>query len=449
MNKYKKSLFIFRRDLRLEDNTGLILALQKSEKVIPCFIYDTTLAKKFSKSSFRWNFLNQSLIDLDLELRKNKTALQVFQGIPSGIVQKIIFNEEVDAIFVNADFSNYSKKRDKEISEICKKNNVDFNSHLDFVLHNPNEIKTNDGKPYTIYSHFFKKARQSPVRKIIKNSKNNYKMNTVSDKIIQKVEIENYLIPGGRKNGLKILYNLEKFKNYDKDRNYPGSDSTTKLSAHNKFGTISIREVFHAIQDQLGFDHTLMREIYWREFFNYILFHFPESNRRSFKTRFRKIPWSRSQIKFNAWCNGKTGFPIVDAGMKELNNTGFLHNRVRMIVASFLTKDLHIHWKWGERFFSKKLIDYDPAVNAGNWQWTASTGCDAVPYFRIFNPWLQQEKFDANCIYIKKWIPELAGISPKIIHNLWKSFPKDLKYTKPILNHKVESQKAKEIFKLQ
>ncbi len=190
-----------------------------------------------------------------------------------------------------------------------------------------------------------------------------------------------------------------------------------------------------------------MGEIYWREFFNYISFHFPWSTKQSFKEKYRNISWSKDEDKFHAWCNGKTGFPIVDAGMRELNQTGFMHNRIRMITASFLTKDLRIDWKLGERHFAQTLVDYDPAVNSGNWQWAASTGCDAVPYFRIFNPWLQQEKFDKDCLYIKKWVPELELLEPQVIHNLWKDFPQNLNYYKPIVNHKLESQKTKDFFK--
>ncbi len=192
-----------------------------------------------------------------------------------------------------------------------------------------------------------------------------------------------------------------------------------------------------------------MGEIYWREFFNYILFHFPHVEKKSFKQKFQNIPWENSDKLFKKWKEGETGFPIVDAGMKQLNITGFMHNRVRMIVASFLTKDLHIDWRWGERYFAKKLIDYDTAVNSGNWQWAASTGCDAVPYFRIFNPWRQQERFDVDCKYIKKWIPKLDKIEPKVIHNLWNNFPNNIEYPKPIVDHKIEAERAKIIFKSQ
>ena len=446
---YKKSLFVFRRDLRLEDNIGLIESLQNSTEVIPCFIYDENLIKNFKDSKFRWNFLNESLTDLDMELKKKGTRLQVLEGKPDKAIEKVIKKHKVEAVFVNTDFTNYSQKRDEKIYQTCKKNEVPFHSTLDFLLHNPNEIKTNEGSPYTIYSFFYKKANQTIIRKISKNIKKNYSKEIISDSKIKNSKVKNNEIVGGRKEALKIVRNLDNFRDYDKIRDFPGLNQTTMLSAHNKFGTISIREIHNQIKEILGSDHTIMGEIYWREFFSYILFHFPHAQKTSFRQKFQKIPWSKSKESFRKWSEGKTGFPIVDAGMRQLNKTGFMHNRVRMIVASFLTKDLHIDWRLGERYFAEKLIDYDPAVNSGNWQWAASTGCDSVPYFRIFNPWRQQERFDSNCDYIKKWIPELEEIDPKNIHNFWKEFPKNIEYTKPMLVHKIEAEKTKLIFKSQ
>ena len=446
---YKKTLFVFRRDLRLEDNIGLIESLQNSKEVIPCFIYDENIIKKLKDSEFRWSFLNESLVELDKELKKKGTSLQILEGKPEKILDKIIKKHGLDAVFLNTDFTNYSQCRDEKIFQVCKKNKIAFHSTLDFLLHNPNEIKTNEGSPYTIYSFFYKKARQFPIKKIIKNNQKNYSKEIISDDQIKKSEIKNNEIIGGRKEALKILKNLYKFRDYDKVRDFPGLNQTTMLSAHNKFGTVSVREVHKEIKEVLGSDHTIMGEIYWREFFSHILFHFPYAQKTTFRKKFQKIPWSKSKESFKKWCEGETGFPIVDAGMRQLNQTGFMHNRVRMVVASFLTKDLHMDWRLGEKYFEEKLIDHDPAVNSGNWQWAASTGCDSVPYFRIFNPWRQQERFDLNCDYIKKWVPELEKIEPKIIHKLWEKFPKDLEYPKPMLTHKIEAEKTKLIFKSQ
>ena len=446
---YEKSIFLFHRDLRIEDNIGLIDALNNSKEVIPCFIYDSNLIKKLKEAKFRWNFLNESLLDLDENFKKKGIRLQIVEGITEKSLEKIVKKHKIESIFSNTDFSNYSQKRDEKIYQMCKKNKITFHSSLDFLLHNPHDIKTNENSPYTIYSFFYKKAKIFPTRNVTKNTKKNYSNEIISNSSIIKPKITDLEIKGGRKEALKILKNLESFTDYDKVRDFPGLNQTTLLSAHNKFGTISIRETYAQIKEVLGINHTIMGEIYWREFFNYILFHFPYVEKKSFKQKFQDIPWKNSEESLKKWKEGQTGFPIVDAGMRQLNLTGFMHNRVRMIVASFLTKDLHIDWRLGERYFAEKLIDYDTAVNSGNWQWAASTGCDAVPYFRIFNPWRQQERFDLNCNYIKKWIPELEKMEPKDIHNLWKNFPLNLKYPKPMVVHKNEAEITKEIFKSQ
>ncbi|MEZ5334801.1 MAG: deoxyribodipyrimidine photo-lyase [Methanolobus sp.] len=238
------------------------------------------------------------------------------------------------------------------------------------------------------------------------------------------------------------------FANYDNERDYPSIKGTTGLSAHNKLGTISIREFYHYVRNELDEGHTLINELHWRDFFTHLAVAYPYVFNHAFKKKFDELSWLNDKELFDAWCNGKTGFPIVDAGMRELNTTGYMHNRVRMIVASFLVKDLHIEWKWGERYFASKLVDYDPCVNNGNWQWAASTGADSQPYFRIFNPWTQQKKFDPDCIYIKEWIPEFADISSKAIHSLEKSqqLP-GVEYPQALINHKEEREKTLLMFK--
>jgi len=434
----------------LDDNTGLINALKNSEKVIPCFIIDHQIMNYVKEHSHRKEFLNQSLIDLDRQLSKIESRLKIFQGNTISVVQKIISDQKIKGVFLNGDYTRFSQIREMEIEKLCNKNKVDFNRYADYLLHMPDEVQTRDGKPYTIYSHFVKAARTIPVRKVIKNNHRNFYNEKIRDtgtiEILKKEAKNNF---GGRSNGCKILKNIQSFKDYQKTRNFPFLDKTTKLSPHIRFGTVSIRETYHAIKENLGEDHVLIDELYWREFFTYILHYFPKSQFKTFKKKFEKIHWSKNKQDYHLWCEGKTGFPIIDAGMRQLNQTGFMHNRIRMIVASFLTKDLHIDWRKGERYFAEKLVDYDPAVNVGNWQWAASTGCDAVPYFRIFNPWLQQEKFDQDCNYIKKWVPELKSITPNEIHMLWKKFPNGLAYPKPIIDHKIESEKAKEMFRIQ
>ena len=399
--KYQKSLFIFRRDLRIEDNTGLIEACKSSKKVIPCFIFEPRLLENNPKfSNFRINFLFECLLDLQKQLKKEKSSLHFFKGNSEQIIEKLIHLIRVDSIFVNKDYTPFSKKRDEIIRKNCRKYNVDFISADDLLLHNLDEIKTMKGEPYKIFTKFYSKAKELPIRK-----PQNYQFSNLSN---QKIDseitfdmIKSYYgkndqkssIKGGRKSGLLLLDNLKNKKNYDSERNIPSTNGTSMLSAHNSFGTISIREVYDKILHELGSKHTLLTELHWRDFFTYIMYHYPYSFSKEFHKKYQKIPWNKKKSTFLRWCEGKTGFPIVDAGMRELNSTGFMHNRVRMIVASFLTKDLHIDWRWGEQYFASKLIDYDPSVNIGNWQWSASTGCDAQPWFRIFNPWLQQQKF--------------------------------------------------------
>lgn len=450
MSKYNKSLFLFRRDLRLEDNTGLIYALKNSNQVIPCFIIDTEIRDNLKKSTSRIKFLNESLIVLNEHLNKKKSSLKIFKGKYDEIIKRIILENKIDAVFLNGDYTKFSQKKEIQIKKVCIENNIDFNKYADYLLHIPDEIHTKENKPYTVYSYFFKTAKTIPVRNSIKNNFNNYYKFKIKGDILKEfkknIKSEN---AGGRNNALKILKNINQFNDYKKTRDYPYLDKTTRLSAHIRFGTISIREVYHSIKNNLKEDHILIGEIYWREFFTHVLHYYPNSKFKTFKKKFEKIQWSQNRQNYLRWCKGETGFPIVDAGMRQLNETGFMHNRVRMIVASFLTKDLHINWKWGERYFAEKLTDYDPAVNAGNWQWAASTGCDAVPYFRIFNPWIQQEKFDRNCDYIKTWIPELREVEPNKIHHLWKIYPSGLTYIKPMLNHKIEADITKEIFKKQ
>ncbi|NND86539.1 MAG: deoxyribodipyrimidine photo-lyase, partial [Nitrosopumilus sp.] len=307
---------------------------------------------------------------------------------------------------------------------------------------------------YKVFSPFFSKAKELPIRKPQKHVfsnlsnekiKSKFSIKEIPSGMLQPVKTE---FKGGRKSCIALLKNIKNLKKYDSERNFPSIEGTSHLSAHNKFGTYSIREVYHKIADDLGANHTLIAELHWRDFFTHIMYHFPHSKSKEFNSKYEKIPWSKNSETFTKWCNGMTGFPIVDAGMRELNNTGYMHNRVRMIVASFLTKDLHIDWRLGENYFASRLIDYDSSVNVGNWQWAASTGCDAQPWFRIFNPWLQQQKFDKDCLYIKKWIPELDAVSTKIIHSLdTKHSDIEVDYPAPIVDHKSESLHSKEVFK--
>ncbi len=432
----KKAVFVFRRDLRVQDNTGLIAALKENDKVLPCFIFDPKQVKNNPyKSDNCTQFMIESIQDLEKQLKPAK--LYTFYGKPEDVIKKLVKKEKISAVYVNRDYTPFSKKRDETISKICMLKQYD-----DYLLNT--QVLKDDGKPYTIFTPYYKKASKTPVKKPSKNNYKNYHKTNIKTFNYKTLLKNNPQIHqhGGRTNCIKILNNLP--TNYSITHDLP-SKQTTNLSAHNKFGTCSIREIYHSIEQKLGWHSPILRQLHWRDFFTQIVKNFPHVIGHAYHKKYDKITWSYDKKKFTQWCEGKTGFPIVDAGMRQLNKTGFMHNRVRMIVAQFLTKDLHIDWKWGEKYFATKLIDYDISVNNGNWQWSASTGCDAQPYFRIFNPWRQQIKFDYRCEYIKKWVPELKDTPFYIIHSAFKQ--KITGYPAPIVNHETEARKAKEMFK--
>lgn len=462
----EKSVFIFRRDLRLEDNTGLISALNHGGRVIPCFILDKRLLES-TPSKLRNNnaiqFMLESLKDLDRQLKQKNARLHLFFGKVHEIIEELITKEKIASVHFNNDYTTFSKKRDDDICNICEKRKMKCFRYSDSLLINdPRSIvKPSDEKPYTIFTHFFDKATEVPVLKPQSNIYNNYySRNTTSDEVEDrnKEDVYNQILEtynpriysrGGRSQCLKILKNIKKKQDYPHNKDYPSKDATTGLSAHNKLGTCSIREMYYTIKENLGNSSPLLRQLYWRDFFTYIAYHFPHVFKQPFQLKFRRMVWKSDPEKFRLWCNGKTGFPIVDAGMRQLNITGFMHNRVRLIVASFLTKDLHLDWRLGERYFAERLIDYDPCVNNGNWQWTASMGCDVQPFLRIFNPWLQQKKFDPQCVYIKRFVPELMDLPPKAIHDLYKNYghlQQELDYPRPIVDHESERKIAMNLY---
>ncbi|MBD3210776.1 deoxyribodipyrimidine photo-lyase [Candidatus Micrarchaeota archaeon] len=446
--EYNKSLFIFRRDLRLEDNTGLTEALESSGSVVPCFIFDRRQVKDNEyKSRNAVQFMTESLSELDSGLKKKKSHLCLFHGIAEDVVKNLLENS-IDAVFLNRDYTPFSRRRDKAISKACKKKGAAFHSFSDALLHEPGEVLKDDGTPYSVFSYFMKKARKKKVRNPARNRHGNYFQGKIKGEngFPGKTPANsNIYVNGGRSRALRVLRKIKQFRDYEKKRDYPALDATTGLSAHNKFGTISTREFYYAVAEELGKDHGLIDELYWRDFFTHVAWFFPRVFGHAFRPKYDKLKWSRSRKNFTAWCGGKTGFPIVDAGMRQLNRTGFMHNRARMVTASFLVKDLGIDWRKGEKYFATKLVDYDPAVNNGNWQWAASTGTDAQPYFRIFNPWSQQKRYDPDCAYIKKWIPELEGLGPKEIHNL--KSEKNPSYPEPIVKHKKQAKKTKKRYK--
>jgi deoxyribodipyrimidine photo-lyase len=455
MSTYRRALHIFRRDLRIQDNTALNAALAGADEVITCFIFnDAQVGSHKHRSTNGLCFMIESLEELATEVSERGGNLFFFHGDHSAVVGNLITDMKIDAVYFNKDYTPFSRKRDQSIEAACAERGIACHQFSDALLCEPSSFGKDDGRPYSVYTPFFKRASKEAVARPSKLTKGTFARPRTSQKLVEPRDFwpeesaTERVSKGGRSQALAILKGIKSYANYEDERNIPALKGTTLLGPHNKFGTVSIREVYHIIADALGVGHTLIREIYWRDFFTHIAWHFPHVFGHAFYRHYDAIEWSKDMKLFNAWCEGRTGFPIVDAGMRELVTTGFMHNRVRMIVASFLVKDLHLSWRWGEAFFARHLTDYDPSVNNGSWQWAASTGCDAQPYFRIFNPWLQQKRFDPDCIYIKRWIPELKNMTTKAIHDLNDSEkPRPERYPPPIVDHSLQKIGAEEMFK--
>lgn len=449
----RKIIHIFRRDIRLNDNTSLIEASKNDFEVLPIFIFDPAQIREhpfFSAPGF--SFLCNSLTELDETLRTHRSRLWVFNGEPSVVIQSLLRDSAFQGVSFNRDYTPFSLKRDSKIFDVCKNLNKECLIYDDALLTAPEAGLKDDGTPYTVFTPYYKKnSKKSPAKVSLllpKFTSQQVSFTTEQNlkSFLPDIESSRFVVSGGRKEALKIFQRIKDLPDYKETRNFPALDTTTKLSAHNKFGTISPRELYWEIEKYHGQDATIISELYWRGFFTQIGFFFPHVFSGAFNKKYDKLCWSENLEHLERWQKGETGFPIVDAGMRELNLTGFMHNRVRMIVASFLVKDLHISWREGEQYFARKLLDYDPAVNNGNWQWAASTGCDAQPYFRIFNPWLQQKRFDPNAEYIKKWIPELSMLSAKSIHQLETFRDSSIPYPSAIVDHSTESALSKAMY---
>ena len=446
------SIFIFRRSFRLSDNIGLINALKNSKKVLPIFIFTPEQIKKNTyKSNNAIQFMIESLNELNKDLKEKKSKLYFFYGKQHKIISKINKEIKIDSVYVNRDYTPYAIKRDKKIKKTCEKNNIKFFEFEDILLRPVGSIKSNDNV-YLKFTPYFRACAKIRVNKPIKNLYSNYFKKKI--KCEYKKDINNFykfnehiLIRGGRKEALLKLNKINNFKKYNDKRNIL-SISTTHLSAYINFGCISIREVYHKFKKKLQNNNQLISQLHWRDFYYNICFFHPHVIGKSLKSKYDDIEWDNNSNLFNKWKEGKTGYPVVDACMRELNTTGYMHNRGRLIVASFLVKILLVDWRKGEKYFATQLTDYDVSVNNGNWQWVSGSGADSQPYFRIFNPWLQSKKFDENCEYIKKWIPELSEVKNNDIHK-W-----DLKYNlynkvyiKPIVNYKEKRLNTLKIYK--
>jgi len=449
MPRYRLSLFIFRRDLRLEDNIGLNAALKLSGRVIPGFIFDPRQIEPHPYQSLpALGFMRQALADLQRQCLAAGGKLALFQGDPCEVIRDLLAKQKIEAVFINRDYTPFSRRRDGEMAEVCREFGIDLHVLPDVLLNEPEDVLKSDGAPYKVFTAFYQKARQIPVGMPCALADSHFfdlDTGVPLEQCVLPDEQTPNVIPGGRSHALALLNQLGRLADYRQSRDVPALDATSRLSAYLKFGCCSVREAYYSILTQLGGEHPLPRQLYWRDFFTHIAYHFPFVFGRAFLQKFEAVEWDDRLDRFEAWCEGRTGFPIVDAGMRELNETGFMHNRVRMITASFLVKDLHIDWRWGERYFARHLIDYDPCVNNGNWQWAASTGCDAQPYFRIFNPWTQQQKFDPDGRYITRWLPELRQFPAERLQR-WDKKYIDCDYPAPIIDHAIESRTTKERF---
>lgn len=454
---YKKGIFIFHRDLRLEDNNALYQALEQCEQVLPIFIFTPMQVSKKNKykSDSAIAYMIACLQELDEHLKKYKSRLFCFYGDEQSIVTSLFKKYAPDVIFCNKDYTPYAIKRDKALSTLCVSHDVVFEQREDALLFPVEYIKNAEENPYTVFTFFKNKAmkyiREIPRPKtIVYKNAFSYtcpdKAHFLITKITTYVEytpLKTPLLQGGRAEAKRLLRasHFKTLKNYERDRNDP-SKSTSHLSAVVKFLPVSIREVLWSIVDALGVGHPLVTQLLWRDFFYMIAYHFPEVFNESFNKKYKNIhkEWQldKGNVLFEKWAKGKTGFPFVDAGMRELNATGWMHNRLRMVTAQFLCKDLLLDWRKGERYFAQKLIDYDPCVNNGNWQWNAGVGADPEKYGkpRIFNPWLQSKKFDPDARYIKKWIPELQNVPAAHIHAWDKKYVLYTQdYPAPLVDH--------------
>lgn len=447
--RYDTTLFIFRRDLRISDNAGLNAALRASSRVLPCFIFDPRQTEPHPYRSLpALQFMLEALDDLHDSLREQGARLHCFRGLPQDVLRRLGRQQKIDAVYVNRDYTPFSRQRDALLASACLEMGMDFHSHADALLHEPEQILNQSGQPYRVFTAFYHRSRQIAVSLPHDRPPGSFaQLPEAGSEVLTdacKPGI-NLPVPAGRTAALALLAGIGRHQHYQTVRDYPALSATSGLSAHLKFGCCSVREAHQAISATLGNDHALLRQLFWRDFFCHVAWHFPEVFGHAFQRRFAAITWRNDPAEFLAWTQGRTGFPLVDAGMRQLRQTGCLPNRVRMLTAAFLVKDLQIDWRWGERHFAGHLLDYDPCLNNGNWQWAASTGCDAQPYFRIFNPWLQQRKFDPDCLYIKQWLPELRHFSPAIIHQ-WQKKPLAGAYPPAIIDHASRSRQTKSLY---
>lgn len=434
----KYSIFWFRRDLRLEDNAGLYHALSDSMAVRPIFIFDKQILDRLDEDDARVGFIHRTLTDIHQALNNWGSGLHVYYGDPIEVWKDLVKDKHLESVYTNRDYEPYAIRRDDAVREILAAANVELKDYKDHVIFDRDEVLKKDGTPYTVFTPYKRKwlekvesGRDNPTDDSFYYQ--SYPSMKYTDRYVQSegaftlsLEDLGFVVNALSMPDSHVSQKL--IKSYDETRDYPAIVGTSRLGLHFRFGTISIRE---KARKAAVLNQTYLSELVWRDFYSMILYHFPHVEKNAFREKYEAVEWRKDQGDFKAWCEGKTGYPIVDAGMRELNATGYMHNRVRMIVASFLTKHLLIDWRWGEAYFAEKLLDFDLASNNGGWQWAAGCGTDAAPYFRIFNPYTQQKKFDKDGIYTSKWVPE------------WQS----PNYVEPIVDHKEARQRCLETYK--
>lgn len=422
--KEKVAVFWFRRDLRLEDNKGLSEALNTGLPVLPLFIFDSNIIDELPQNDARITLIYKRLKVIHKELQSHGSSLVCKKGNPINVWKELLTTYTISKVFCNEDYEPYAINRDRDINELLSSHQIEFFQFKDQVIFAKNDILKNDGKPYTVYTPYKNKW----LTHLTAEDTRTYNSQQL-DKFL-KIEFDFPSIHALEfeisTNDIKPFH-LNDLSNYEADRNFPARDNTTYLSPYLRFGLVSIRQLVRAYKQH----QTFINELIWREFFMQILYHFPNVIHHNFRRKYDGIQWRNNKNEFEKWKNGQTGYPMVDAGIRELNATGYMHNRVRMVVASFLCKHLLIDWRWGEAYFAEKLLDFELSSNNGNWQWAAGTGCDAAPYFRVFNPTEQIKKFDKDLKYIQKWIPELNT----------------LKYPAPMVEHKIARERALKTYK--
>ena len=423
----KLNIFWFRRDLRLTDNKALNAALSLGN-VLPIFIFDKGILDRIDKDDSRLSFIHSVLTGINQKLKKHSSGIKTFYGTPLEVFEKISLEYDFENVFWNKDYEPYAINRDLDVQSFLESKKINVHTFKDQVIFEENEVMKDDGKPYTVYTPYKNKwlsmFHQNPLSYEKKSHCNFDGFIKIKSHVITLGDM------GFTKSKIRVRdFSFEKISDYENYRDFPSKDFTSYLSPHLRFGTVSVRMCVDIARTQ---NSTFLSELIWREFFMQILFHFPHVAHSSFRPKYDNIEWLNNKNDFERWCNGMTGYPLVDAGMRQLNETGYMHNRVRMITASFLVKHLLVDWRWGERYFAKKLLDYEMSSNNGNWQWAAGTGCDSSPYFRIFNPTSQLKKFDSNLEYVKKWVTDL----------------RDPSYPKEVVDHKFARERCLNQYKI-